>query len=82
MDLPVPTGWWVDGVRRDPQPSWTVVDTHDQHAFMEGSDPMPSPGDVLTLGVSHPCTTFDKWRQVLAVDDDDVVTAVWQTHFS
>lgn len=82
MDLPVPTGWWVDGARREPQPSWTVVDTNDHHAFMQGEAPMPSPGDVVTLGVSHPCTTFDKWRQVLVVDDDDVVTAVWPTHFS
>lgn len=82
MDLPVPTGWWVDGVRHDPPAGWTIVDTHDQHAFMHGTAPLPSPGDVLTLGVSHPCTTFDKWRRVLVVDDDDIVTAVWQTHFS
>lgn len=82
MDLPTPTGWWVDGERREAGSSWTVIDTHDQHAFMHGIDPMPSPGDVVTLGVSHPCTTFDKWRRVLAVDDNDVVTAEWKTHFA
>jgi D-serine dehydratase len=29
------------------------------------------------LGISHPCTTFDKWRVIWVVDDAyDVVDAV------
>ncbi len=26
-------------------------------------------GDVVRLGISHPCTTFDKWRVIPVVDD-------------
>jgi D-serine dehydratase len=27
-------------------------------------------GDRIGLGISHPCTTFDKWRWMALVDDD------------
>jgi D-serine dehydratase len=34
-------------------------------------------GDRICLGVSHPCTTFDKWRWMPLVDDDaNVVDAI------
>jgi D-serine deaminase-like pyridoxal phosphate-dependent protein len=31
------------------------------------------PGDEIELGISHPCTTFDKWRWVPVVEDDRIV---------
>jgi D-serine deaminase-like pyridoxal phosphate-dependent protein len=31
------------------------------------------PGDEVELGISHPCTTFDKWRWLPVVDDDRIV---------
>jgi D-serine dehydratase len=27
-------------------------------------------GDRVVLGISHPCTTFDKWRWMPVVDAD------------
>ena len=27
-------------------------------------------GDLICCGISHPCTTFDKWRWMPIVDDD------------
>ncbi|MGO3003393.1 MAG: hypothetical protein ACTIIR_01265 [Halomonas sp.] len=27
-------------------------------------------GDILAFGASHPCLTFDKWRQLLLIDAD------------
>ena len=30
-------------------------------------------GDLVLLGISHPCTTFDKWRWIPVVDDDYTV---------
>jgi len=34
-------------------------------------------GDMVALGISHPCTTFDKWQVLCIVDDRyDVVSAV------
>lgn len=47
-----------------------VTDLNDQHTLIsvpEDSD--YAVGDVLKLGLSHPCTTFDKWRALVMVDD-------------
>ena len=39
------------------------------------------PGDEVELGISHPCTTFDKWRWIPVVDDDDRIVDVLRTFF-
>jgi D-serine dehydratase len=34
-------------------------------------------GDLIGLGISHPCTTFDKWRLIPLVNDNyDVVDCI------
>jgi D-serine deaminase-like pyridoxal phosphate-dependent protein len=52
----------------------TVTALNDQHAFL-AFDPRGDPpvriGDELRLGLSHPCTAFDKWKLVPVVDDAD-----------
>jgi D-serine deaminase-like pyridoxal phosphate-dependent protein len=54
----------------------------DQHAFMQlPADAVLDPGDLVGLGISHPCTTLDKWRVIPVVDDDDRVTDVVHTFF-
>jgi D-serine deaminase-like pyridoxal phosphate-dependent protein len=35
----------------------------------------------VRLGISHPCTAFDKWRIVPVVDDDDTVVDLLDTYF-
>lgn len=42
----------------------------DQHAFWHFAELDVQVGDMLLLGTSHPCLTFDKWRQIWLVDDD------------
>jgi D-serine deaminase-like pyridoxal phosphate-dependent protein len=43
----------------------------DQHAYVHiPPEAELAPGDLLCLGISHPCTTFDKWRVIPVVDDD------------
>ena len=54
----------------------------DQHAYVSlppGTD--LAPGDLLCMGVSHPCMTFDKWRVIPVTDDDYRVTDVVYTFF-
>ncbi|WP_432974469.1 alanine racemase [Dactylosporangium sp. CA-233914] len=80
--LPVVKGWVRNGERRPAPPDWVVTDTNDQHAFVRIGEDAPVPGDIVVLGISHPCTAFDRWRSVLAVTDEDVVTACWPTYFS
>ncbi|MCR6670701.1 alanine racemase [Devosia ginsengisoli] len=38
-------------------------------------------GDIIGFGISHPCTTFDKWKVLLAVDDDWTVIDAIKTFF-
>jgi D-serine deaminase-like pyridoxal phosphate-dependent protein len=60
----------------------SVSKLDDQHAYL--SVPASSrlaPGDLLCLGISHPCTTFDKWRVMPAVDDDYRVVDAIHTFF-
>ncbi len=53
----------------------TVTAVNDQHGFLS-FDPNGAPpvriGDQLRLGLSHPCTAFDKWTLVPVIDDPDV----------
>ena len=60
---------------------------NDQHAFLR-HDPATSVrvGQVIRLGLSHPCTVFDKWRWIPVVatgsgDADPVVTDLVRTYF-
>lgn len=57
---------------------WRITRMMDQHAFMTVPvDADLQVGDLLAFEISHPCLTFDKWRQLLLVDDDyRVVSAV------
>ncbi|WP_456696172.1 alanine racemase [Aeromicrobium sp. P5_D10] len=77
--LPVVLGVFdADGAML-PDTSAVVVDINDQHAFVRVSKECDwRPGDVLSLGVSHPCGAFDRWRSVPIVNAlrDIVGTAV------
>lgn len=55
----------------------------DQHGYLAlGADAgSVQVGDRLAFGISHPCTTFDKWRQVLLLDQEHRVTQVLHTQF-
>lgn len=72
---------------RDQQPSaapadWIVSTMMDQHAFMRiPTDADLQVGDMLAFEISHPCLTFDKWRQLLLVDDALNVTGAVETLF-
>ena len=59
---------------------WKVTALNDQHAYLRWANAAPPPlevGDLIGLGLSHPCTTFDKWRWMPLVDDAyNVVDAI------
>lgn len=47
-----------------------TIKVMDQHAFWRYDQSVqPQIGDILLLGTSHPCLTFDKWRTLWVVDD-------------
>ncbi|MEV6280844.1 amino acid deaminase [Nocardia sp. NPDC051832] len=48
----------------------TVAKLADQHAFLRVPAAADLPiGSVVRLGLSHPCTAFDKWRLIPVIDD-------------
>ncbi|WP_130799713.1 alanine racemase [Streptomyces otsuchiensis] len=55
----------------------------DQHAFVRGEDDaaMPRVGDWVGLGMSHPCTIFEKWPLIPLVAGDGTVTDYVRTFF-
>ena len=48
-----------------------VTELNDQHAYLRlDAETALAPGDLVCLGISHPCTTLDKWRVIPVVSDD------------
>lgn len=55
----------------------TVWAVNDQHGFVDvAPETALVPGEVLALGISHPCTLFDKWRVLPVVSNGRIVDAV------
>ena len=55
---------------------------YDQHAVIElDRDHNLQVGDLVGFGLSHPCTTFDKWKTIFVVDDDYRVVDTIETLF-
>ena len=59
-----------------------VTGLNDQHAYLR-LDPGTAlaPGDLVCLGISHPCTTLDKWRVIPVLDEEDRVIDAVHTFF-
>lgn len=66
------------------QQNWKIIRLNDQHAYMTFNNNvsvLPAVGDRIGCGISHPCTTFDKWQHILIVDDLYQVVDVIDTYF-
>jgi D-serine dehydratase len=84
VELPTPLFWYRPGKldSRQPTEGWKVIMLHDQHAFLR----LPAyarlrVGDLISLGPSHPCTTFDKWQLLYRVNDDYDIIGGIRTYF-
>jgi D-serine deaminase-like pyridoxal phosphate-dependent protein len=68
--------------RRHGAEGLSVTRFNDHHAFLSvPPDVRLVPGDLICLGISHPCTAFDKWQVIPVVDDDYLVTDLIRTYF-
>jgi len=81
IEMPIPAWWCVRGesVPVAAPTAWKISAMNDQHAYLRCAADTPAPrvGDLVGLGISHPCTTFDKWRWMAVVDERyDVVDAL------
>lgn len=79
--MPVPIAWSrpAEPGRRSLTDA-KVPGLSDQHTFVEVSPACElAVGDLVALGISHPCTTFDRWPLMMLVDDDYRVTGAVET---
>lgn len=81
--LPVPLWCCRRGsLRAEPAAGLSITGLSDQHAFVRLPAEHPlAAGDLLGAGISHPCTTFDRWRLLLLTDDSYRVTGAARTYF-
>jgi D-serine deaminase-like pyridoxal phosphate-dependent protein len=60
----------------------TVSRLSDQHAWLDTADGAElEVGDWVGMGLSHPCTVFDKWQLIPLVEADGTVTDFVRTFF-
>ena len=78
IEMPIPASWFRRGAVVPAPAEWKVSAMNDQHAYLRfGAAETPRVGELVGLGISHPCTTFDKWRWMAVVDEAyDVVDAI------
>jgi D-serine deaminase-like pyridoxal phosphate-dependent protein len=73
QDMPLPLD--IEGA--------TVTKLNDQHAYLrlDADGQEVEVGRWLRFGISHPCTTFDKWQLIPVLDADDRVVDLVRTYF-
>ena len=85
MTLPFVTGYAPVGqrTRSAPHASWQITALNDQHAYLhfDAAGPVPAVGDRVILGISHPCTTFDKWKWMPVIDEKGQAVSCITTRF-
>lgn len=62
--LPEVLAVWREGDPRSHEIRATLTRSFDQHSQLTGDVDDVEIGDVIELGISHPCTAFDKWRAI------------------
>lgn len=87
--LPIPRAIARDiGQPWQPIAGSAITAMNDQHSYLALPHDRPEApdaaiGDVVSLGLSHPCTAFDKWHYLPVVEsaDSDRVIALVRTFF-
>ncbi|WP_199821290.1 amino acid deaminase [Streptomyces sp. NRRL B-3229] len=81
LDLPLPQVVHRDGTER-PATGIEVTALSDQHAWLRTAPGVDMEvGDWVGLGLSHPCTSFDKWQLIPVAEADGTVVDYVRTFF-
>ncbi|MGX1560805.1 amino acid deaminase [Streptomyces sp. NPDC055506] len=81
LDLPFAQAIRRDGAER-PATGVSVTGLSDQHAWLSTTPEADlEVGDWVGLGLSHPCTSFDKWQLIPVVAADGTVVDYVRTFF-
>jgi len=83
--LPRPTAWFRRGTMQAVAPvpvGCTIAALNDQHAHMVVPHDSPfAVGDMISVGIGHPCTTFERWQVLMLVDQQLNVVGAIRTFF-
>lgn len=71
-DAGLPVALGVPGVR--------ATQLFDHHLILDGSAGL-TVGDIVDLGISHPCSAFDRWSDIAVVDDRGEIVEHWHPQF-
>ncbi|RSN54846.1 amino acid deaminase [Streptomyces sp. WAC 04229] len=72
----------ADGGPERPATGISVTGLSDQHAWLRTAPEAElAVGDWLGLGLSHPCTSFDKWQLIPVAEADGTVVEYIRTFF-
>ncbi|MEU3850456.1 amino acid deaminase [Streptomyces sp. NPDC029554] len=81
LDLPFAQAIRRDGAER-PATGVSVTALSDQHAWLSTTPEADlEVGDWVGLGLSHPCTSFDKWQLIPVAEADGTVVDYVRTFF-
>ncbi|MGW5253434.1 amino acid deaminase [Streptomyces sp. NPDC004012] len=81
LDLPVAQAVRRDGTER-PAAGIEVTALSDQHLWLgTGPEADVEVGDWVGFGLSHPCTSFDKWQVIPVAEADGTVVDYIRTFF-
>jgi D-serine deaminase-like pyridoxal phosphate-dependent protein len=82
LGLPAPVAVRTPAGLRPAPEGLRVSGISDQHLWLDvpAGDPLQV-GDLVCLGLSHPCTTFDKWPLIPVATTDGTVTDYIRTFF-
>ena len=82
---PQPLAWFRPGKMSLPAlmpGGCTISALNDQHAHMTlPADVALAVGDMVAMGISHPCTTFERWQALMLVDARLNVVGAIRTFF-
>ena len=87
IEMPIPIARAARGATapRTVPAGWKIIALNDQHAHLrwDAGDAADAPvvGERIGLGISHPCTTFDKWHWMPMVDEHYRVVDAVVMHF-
>ncbi len=85
LDMPVPLLAVAEGRPLSDARKLTasrVTGMNDQHGYLSLTDDEDlQVGEMVSFGISHPCTAFDKWRAIPVVNDDYDVIDLYTTYF-
>ena len=80
IDMPFPLKWRSGDGQIRPL-SGKVVRADDQHMYLRTDNKEVTVGDLVAFGISHPCTTFDKWPLMAITDSNYQIESLYTTHF-